>query len=249
MRKQNASPTTKLASGALLAAALATAIATPGLPAWAAGQKTSPTADQKKMSQTESIAVSGWASPQMEQLARDSGHLLLTRVNAAADMIKAGDYFVANKELDAAMDTAGAIRTMMPYLVVVDQIKNAKNKLVAEGTEYLRDDLLPVYSQLDEMSLFAPDVATKAKHQVANAEDKANVGKKTEAAKNLDDAIETISATTVYLPVDYVYGQIAAARAALSSKKPDTETAMRAVQNARDSLVAVVTTVEGQPQS
>ena len=248
MRERFSSRSTRTAASALMAGAVATALATSGLPAWAASQKAAPAANQNKM--TETITVSGgWASPEMEKLAESSGRFLLHRLDAADDLIKAGDYKVAHKELDGAMDTAGAIKAMMPFLTVADQIKNAKNKLVVEGTDFLRDDLLPVYGQLDEMSLFAPDVAFKAKQHVEAAEEKAEAGKKAEAVKNLSDAIETITATTLYLPIDYVYDQVAAARTALFNDAPDAKTAQRAVENARSSLVAVVTTVEGHPQS
>lgn len=248
MRQPNTSRTKRVASGVLMAGAVATALTTAGLPAWAASQKAPADTAQKKL--TETVTMSGgWASPEMARLAESSGRLLLHRIDAAADMIKTGDYKYAHRELDGALDTAGAIKTMMPFLVVVDQIKGAKNKLVAEGTEFLRDDLLPIYGQLDEMALFAPEVAQKARQQVTNAEEKADAGKKSEAAKTLDSAIETITSTTVYMPVDYVYGQVAAARRALYSPEPDSLSAQRALDNARKSLIAVVTTVEEEPQS
>jgi len=248
MPEKRAARTKRAATHILLATAMATTVAASGLPAWAASQNSeTPAASQKGVTETVSVR-GGWKSSEMARVAEDSGRLLLHRIDAAADMIEAGDYSGAYKELDGAQDTAGAIKEMMPFVVVVDQIKDAKNKLIAEGAEYLRDTLLPVYGQLDEMAIYAPDVAQKAKQQVADAEQKANAGKTKEAATRLDSAIETITATTIYLPVDYVYSQVAAARTALSGPAPDSKAATHAIANAEASLVAVVTTAEGEVQ-
>lgn len=98
------------------------------------------------------------------------------------------------------------------------------------------------------MASYVPDVAQMAKQQVTDAEQKATAGKTTEAAKGLDGAIETITMASLYLPVDYVYSQVAAARTALAGPTPDSKTTMRALANAEESLVAVVTTAEQEAQ-
>jgi hypothetical protein len=51
---------------------------------------------------------------------------------------------------------------MVPYTVVVDNIRNAKNKLLASSTGVVVDGLLPIYANLDEMSEYAPKLAQQA---------------------------------------------------------------------------------------
>lgn len=112
----------------LLATAMAGTIAvTIGLPAWAGNQNVTPKGNLSGA--TETIAAGGgWKSPEMERVADDSGRLLLHRIDAADDMIAVGDYSGAYRELDAAQDTAGATKAMMPFVVVVDQIKDASRR-------------------------------------------------------------------------------------------------------------------------
>lgn len=236
---------TSRAAHLFMAGTVTAALAAYGLPAWAASDNTTPVPKPKPV--TESVSVTGgWENSNMARLAESSGRLLLHRIDTAENMLDSGDYQGAHNELDAAEDTAGAIRTMMPFIVVVDRIKGAKDKLLAQDAEYFHDDLLPIYSQLEEMSVYAPEVAQKAKAQVKQAEKDAAAGKVKEASKGLDKAVATITATTVYLPVDYVYDQVATARVALTGPMPDAVTARRAIENARKSLVAVATNVDQQ---
>jgi|GEM_PF-2301777 len=218
--------------------ALVAALVAPGVPALAATQAAA----------TATVTVKGgWTDPQMAHLARQSGQLLVRRIRAAEGMIVSGQYRAARNELDAAEDTAGAIRSMMPFLTVADNIRNAKNKLVAEDVTHFRDDLLPIYSQLDEMSAYAPDVAQDAKNKLKQAETDAAGGNTAKAGKDMQDAEETITTSTLYMPIDYVYGRVAAARMALSRPTPNIATAQRALKNADDHLVADITTVEVRP--
>lgn len=215
---------------------IAIAVATVGLPA--------------RATSTETVNISpDWVNQDMAQLAASSGRLLLKRVEAAENMIESDQLGAARNELQAAETTAGAIKAMMPFVVVVDQIRDAKNRLLVEDADRFREDLLPIYARLDEMSLYAPKVAKEAKGHLKQAEDQVAKGKTQEAGKAMEAARERLTESTVYLPVDYVYGQVAAARIALSGTEPDAATAKRAVENAERSLVTVVTTVEDDQSS
>lgn len=199
---------------------------------------------------TETMTVSdSWTDANMEQLAASSGRLLLERIQTAKNMIDSGHVQAARDELAAAEDTAGAIETMMPFIVVVDQIKNAKDKLLAENTDEFQDDLIPIYARLDEMSIYAPEVAKQAKGRLKRAERQAAGGNTEEAGKSMDSVSDYLTASTVYMPVDYVNSQVAVARIALSGDAPDAAVARRAIENAQQSLVTVVTTFKGDQTS
>lgn len=231
---------TSLFPRSLATAALTLVVATAGVPALAATQNDA----------TETMTVSdSWTNTNMAQLAASSGRLLLERIETAKNMIDSGHVQAARDELSAAEDTAGAIETMMPFIVVVDQIRDAKNKLLAEDTDQFQDDLIPIYARLDEMSIYAPQVAKNAKGQLRHAERQAASGNTEEAGKAMDSVSDYLTDSTVYMPVDYVNSQVAVARIALSGDAPDAAVAKRAIQNAEQSLVTVVTTYKGDQTS
>lgn len=231
---------TFLTPRSLATAALTLVVATAGLPVLAKTQD----------DLTETVTVSdNWADTNMAELAASSGRLLLERIETAKNMIDSGHVQAARDELAAAEDTAGAIETMMPFIVVVDQIRDAKNTLLAENTDQFQDDLIPIYARLDEMSIYAPEVAKHAKGQIRHAERQAASGNTQEAGKAMDSASDYLTASTVYMPVDYVNSQVAVARIALSGDAPDAAVAKRAIQNAQQSLVTVVTTFKGDQTS
>lgn len=225
---------------AIAAAALAAGLATAGLPALAAGQNETP---------DMATAVGGWTNPNMAKLASSSGRLLIERIKAAKDMIGTRQFTAARDELDAAQDTAGAIRTMMPFIVLVDDIRHLQNKTIVGDIKQFRDDLLPIYTNLDQMSLYAPTLAKETRQKIKEAEAMAHSGKTKKASNALDKACELITERAVYLPIGYVYDQVAIARAALSGPEPNPGPAKRAVDNALKSLSAVVATLESGPKA
>lgn len=209
-------------------AAIALMTAGVGLPALAA---TSPDA-AKNLSLSED-----WTNPHMATLADSSSQLLLQRIRSAQDMISAGKLAAARNDLDAAKDTAGAIRTMLPFVAIADQIKEAKTVLLDGRLEQFRQDLLPVYARLDEMSDFAPNLAADTKVNLKRAEFMADHGRIVGAAKAIDDISCSITASNVYIPAVYVYDRLAAAQSALSEARPNVGAAKHAVADAENVLL------------
>lgn len=239
-------PRTSRAIAASAIAIAATAVAVPAL----AANPMAPTAAAHPGAHAQKVTMSeGWIDQDMAQLTDSSGRLLRKRISAAETKINAGQYLAANNELDAAQDTAGAIKAMMPFVVAVDRIKTAKNELITGDVERFREDLLPIYAHLEQMAVFAPKVSSTAQSELKQAENDAVTGKTKQASETMDAVSKTITASTVYLPVEYVYGQIAAARVALSGAKPDVATAKKAVNNAEKKLAAVMTTTAKTQQS
>lgn len=189
----------------------------------------------------------GWNDPVMANVAIYSGRALLRHLQAADKALRDGRLGEARREITASADFATAIRQMMPFVVVVDQIDNAKNKLIGEDDEVVADDLLPIYASLDEMEAYVPELAKSAKAKVKQAEKHMSKGERKKAAEKLDEVGAEIAASTVYLPVLYISEQVAVARKALDKKAPDTKVAEQAVRNALDSLVVKTEGVVVEP--
>lgn len=193
---------------------------------------------QKPLTERETAAeYTGWEDPDMARVAVHGGRALLRQVQAAHAALEENKVGEARSDLSAANDFAQGLQLMMPYTVVVDHIRNAKHELLASSTGVIVDDLLPIYSSLDEMEEFAPELAAKAKAHLDEAAKHVQKGEKKEAAEKMDEVADEISSTTVYLPVLYVEHQVTAARVALDKDPSDTETAKSAVDNALESLV------------
>jgi len=193
---------------------------------------------QEQLTDREIVAqYLGWEDPDMERIAVHGGRALLRHVQPAHTAIENGKLGEARATLTAAEDFAEGLQLMIPYSVVVDNIRNAKHELLASSAGVIVDDLLPIYSSLDEMADFAPELAAKAKAKIDEAAKHARQGEKEKAADKLEEVAAEISATTVYLPVLYVEDQVEAARNALDQDPPDTKTAKSAVDNAMVSLV------------
>ena len=211
---------------------------------------------QKPVTERETTAqYEGWEDPDMARVAVHGGRALLRQVQAAHAALEENKVGEARSDLNAADDFAQGLQLMMPYTVVVDNIRNAKHELLASNTGVIVDDLLPIYSSLDEMAEFAPELAAKAKAHLDEAVKHVQKGEKKEAAEKMDEVAQEISATTVYLPVLYVEHQVTAARVAMDKDPSDTETAKSAVDNALESLVQatvnmhVLPTEEGSEQA
>ncbi|MCB1875329.1 MAG: YfdX family protein [Chromatiales bacterium] len=192
----------------------------------------------ERFTERETVAAySGWEDPDMARIAVHGGRALLRHVQAAHAALQADKLGEARTALNAASDFAEGLQLMVPYAVVVDNIRNAKQELLASSTGVIVDDLLPIYASLDEMAEFAPELAKSAKTKLDDAVQHASSGDKEKAAAKLDEVADEISATTVYLPVLYVEGQVLAARKALDHDPADTKTAATAIDNSLLSLV------------
>lgn len=225
-----------------VAAAVATALLLTGtgLPAVASA----------RAQDTETVSQYGvWSDPQMANIAINSGQALVKHLRSAEALLDADNVNQARSELLTTTDFADALKRMMPYVAVVDDISNAKDRLTSEDIDIFYDDLLPIYANLDEMAVYAPTVAQKAKTQMKQAEHEVRRHNHQAAAKILQNVADDISATTVYLPVGYVDGQVHAALNALEQATPDKATAKIAVRNALNSLTAVTDNVVIMPKA
>lgn len=196
------------------------------------------TLNKPLLSKTETTyRFPGWTDPVMGQVAVYSGRALLQHLQAADKALKTGQIAEARSALTASENFARSIQQTMPFVEVVDQIRDVRNVLVGEIRDVAADELLPIYASLDQMELYVPQLAQQSKAKVEQAEKSINNGEKQEAAATLQEVASDISATTVYLPVSYVAKQVNAARNALDKEKPNVTTAQKAVESALDNLI------------
>jgi len=185
----------------------------------------------------------GWGDPTMAGIAVNSGRALINHLMSARALLDESETEQARSALLASREFADAIERMMPYLTVVEEMLDASDRIVQENITALSDDLLPIYAGIDEMTVYAPEVARKTRGMLKEAEKHAQRGDRQFAAKAIREAADEISRRTVYLPVDYVDRQIRVAQNALKQEKPDVSAAKAAVEKSLDSLKVVVDTV------
>ena len=187
---------------------------------------------------------SDWGDPGMAKIAVDSGRALIAHLSTARALLDIGRIAEARSALIASREFADAIERMMPYLSVVEDMMDVSNKVVEEDVTALSADLLPIYASLDELQVYAPQVANRTRGMVQKAEKNAAAGNRKDAAQVLKEAADDIVQHTVYLPVDYVDDQVRGALYALNQAKPDVVAAKAAVKRALDSVTTVVEEVD-----
>ena len=220
-----------------VAAALVVLLATgaAGLPALAA--------DKTDNEAVTLARYSGWGDPAMAGIAVNSGRALINPLMTARALLDDGAVEQARSALIAGREFSEAIERMMPYLTVVEEMLDTSDRLVQEKIAVLADDLLPVYADIDELTVFAPEVANRTRGMLKQAEKQAANGDRQQAAQVLKEAAAEVSEHTVYLPVGYVEQQIRVAQHALNQSEPDVPAAKAAVERSLDSLHLVVDTV------
>ncbi len=195
----------------------------------------------------------GWTDPVMGQADVYSGRALLRHLQAAGEALQTGNIAGARSALTASEHFARSIQQTMPFVEVVDQIRDVRNVLVGEVRDVAADELLPIYASLDQMALYVPQLARQSKAKVEQAEKAINKDEKQAAAATLQEVASDISATTVYLPVSDVAEQVNAARNALDKEKPDVAIAKKAVKSALNDMIVsssgLVVMPEQQPNS
>ena len=201
------------------------------------GMEASATKQEQIIDRETLTRFKGWEDPDMARVAVHGGRALLRNVEAAHTALEEGKLGEARSDLRSADEFAQGLTLVIPFTVVVDNIRDAKHKLLASSQDVVVDDLLPIYANLNEMADYAPKLAAKAKTKLDEAVNQAKAGKKTEAAQKLDEVAADISGTTVYLPVRYVGNQVALAQTALNKEPADTKAAKTAIDNAMGSLV------------
>ncbi len=224
-------------SAAALAVAFVVSAATVSAADNPVSAEPSSNAQQIRLNDDETVAqYSGWDDPDMSRIAVHGGRALMRQVQAANADLAQNKIGAARRALDAADGFAQGLQLMIPYTVVVDDIRNVKHELLVSSADVAVNDLLPIHASLNEMAEFAPRLAGNAKSRVDEAVVQARNGDKKQAAKTLEEVAAEISATTVYLPVLYVERQLNAALNALDQDPPDVKMAQSAVDNTLLSL-------------
>jgi len=200
-------------------------------------------ADKAQTEAASEVRYQGWGDPAMAEIAVNSGQALINHLMTTKALLDDGDVVQARSALIASREFADAIERMMPYLTVVEEMLDASDRIVQEKVDTLSEDLLPIYAGIDEMTIYAPQVAGKTLGMLKQAENHAHSGDTRHAASVLRAAASEVSQHTVYLPVSYVERQIRVAQNALNQEKPDVSTAKAAVENSLTSLNLVVDTV------
>lgn len=198
----------------------------------------------------EAVMVNeGWDSENLEKLSTHIGREVVHHLIAAHKAILKGDSGKARGNLVAAQRLNYSLLQIMPFVSVGEDVFNAKGKLALGETEVFYDELLPIYSELDEMSIYAPEPAKKAQGHLKKAEKLARKGDSKAAMSSIKDVMDAISESTLYLPVMTVEGQLKAALYSLNQPKRDVKTAETAIQNAMKSLKAYTDEVLETPVS
>ena len=185
----------------------------------------------------------GWGDPAIAKIAVDSGRALVNHLYSAKALLEQGRIPQARSALIGSHEFAAAIQRMMPYLTVVEDMLDAGDRVVQEKVEALSTDLLPIYASLDELDVYAPQIAHKTRGMLKQAEKNAAAGDKQGAAQELKQAAAVVSGHTVYLPVGYVNQQVRVALNAVEKSKPDLAAAKAAVDRALTSVTLVVDSV------
>ena len=190
---------------------------------------------------TETVSVyQRELDPQVAQIAVDTGRALVRDMNGALAHLNAKDTRLARGEVKKSLSLANALQAILPYTVVVDKLANEQGKVDYQDQQAFQDDILPIYSDIEELEVFAPQAAGKAKQHLSEANRHMKAGEKQAAKESLKAVADEISQGTVYLPVGYVRTELQTANGALSKKSPDTGVARTALQNALQSVTGFV---------
>jgi len=199
--------------------------------------------------ETLSIYDTGWSSAKTERLALNLGQLLVARITRAKRLVDEGDLATAQNAILDAEGTADVIVNISPVIAVTDSIRDAKNKLMAEDTDTFPDTFIPIDGYIDQMAVFAPELAQSAKAGLNKAKGKAQVNDTKGAVLELQHVADEISSTTFYLPVRHAYDQLVTARLALAQKSPDVATAKNAIDSALNVVAVKVDAIAAKAKS
>jgi hypothetical protein len=213
-----------------------------GLAAEAPNDKTSALARERDQA---TVHHWGWANPHIAVMVERSSRALVDVLERADQALTVQEPVLAANNLVYADKLARAIELQMPYVEIKDRLETAKGKLEDGATHDFFDDLAPVYASIDDLLVVAPELSGQVKGKVRNAEKLVKEGKQGEALKQVDEVVDHVIATRVYIPILYVQGQIDAARKALT--RDEIKAARKAVEKALGSLKVVIAgdTAEG----
>ncbi|MCK9609036.1 MAG: YfdX family protein [Methylomonas sp.] len=179
----------------------------------------------------------GWHNPMLAHAAKYAGQALIANLKSAQTALDLNDLNQASQYLDAASDLANGIRTMMPFTVMLDQIKDAKGIISVNADLFETDTLLPIYQSLEELDVYAPEAARQSRDKVSQAEKLAKTGKNTQAVEMLDQVEADIADTTVYMPVLTVSQRIENAMLAMRTKPFNKVTVQEQIDMALTSMI------------
>jgi hypothetical protein len=162
----------------------------------------------------------------MAEIAVNSGQALINHLMTTKALLEDGDVVQVPSALITSREFAEAIERMMPYLTVVEEMLDASDRGIQEKVDALSDDLLPIYAGIDEMTVYAPQVAGKTRGMLNQAENHVRSGDSRHVASLLREAASEVSEHTVYLPVSYVELQIRVAQNARNQEKPEVSPQM-----------------------
>lgn len=185
--------------------------------------------------------------PAMVEIAVNSGRALVSHLESARVLLAQERIAQAHSALIASREFAAAIARAMPYLTLVEEMKETSDRLVQENTDMLTTDLLPIYASLDALAVYAPGVAHRIRGRVKQVEKHAADGDRQAAARELKQAADGIASQTVYLPVTYVERQIRVALNEVNQPTPAVLSAKAAIERALDRLTTVLDAVVETP--
>jgi len=179
----------------------------------------------------------GWRNPFLARAAKYAGQALIADLNSAQKALDLNDVNQANHYLDAAEDLAEGIRTMMPFSVTIDEIRDAKGNINVNADLFETDTMLPIYQSLEELDVYSPEVARQSRAKVHQSEQLAKSGKKRQAIDVLDQVEADLAASTVYMPVITVSQHIENAMTALEKEPVNKVEAQEQIDMALSSMV------------
>lgn len=179
----------------------------------------------------------GWHNPMLARAVKYAGQALIADLKSAQLALDLNDLNRADHYLNAAQNLSNGIRTMMPFTVTIDQIRDARGNISVNADLFETDTLLPIYQSLEELDVYAPEIAQQSLDKVGKAEKLAKAGKNTQAVEFLDQVEADISATTVYMPVIAVSQHIDEAMASLKAEPSNKINAQEQIDLALTSMI------------
>ncbi|MEJ2393433.1 MAG: YfdX family protein [Candidatus Thiodiazotropha sp.] len=183
----------------------------------------------------------GWVDPYIANKVERNSQALIDVLERADQALVAndGDAVLARNNLDYAARIADGIEQEMPYVAIKDNLINAKGRIVAGATHDFFQQLVPVYTAIDNLALVSPQMAGNFRQGVEQAESLAKSGNGQAAMKQVDDVVDQLTLSRIYLPILFVKEQITTAQKLLAQK--DMVSARQNVERALGSVIAVST--------
>jgi len=181
----------------------------------------------------------GWDDPLVALKVERNSQVLIDVLRRADQSLAADDggAALARSNLDYASRIANGIEQEMPYVEITDRLMNARGRLAAGANHAFIEQLVPVYTAIEDLARVSPQMAGQFRQGVERAEAEAVMGQAAKAMERIDEVVDQVVITRAYLPILYVKRQLDRAHQALSQQ--DTDRARRSVERALGSLVTV----------